>query len=75
MSESAFSHALRRLEEKGLVEAKQFGREKQARLTSSGRIVFSSLQALCFTLGGTDGTSVEDDSSLVRCIREEQDGR
>jgi len=72
MSESAFSHALRRLEEKGLVEARQYGREKQARLTSAGRIVFSSLQALCFTLGGNDGTSVEDDTSLVKCLREDQ---
>ena len=72
MSESAFSHALRRLEEKGLVEALQYGREKEARLTSTGRIVYSSLQALCYTLGGNDGTNVEDDTSLVRCLREDQ---
>jgi DNA-binding transcriptional ArsR family regulator len=69
MTESAFSHALRKLEEAGLVTVRKVGREKQATLSEQGRIVFSNIQALCFMLGGTDGTSVEDDSALVRQLR------
>jgi predicted transcriptional regulator len=72
MTESAFSHALKRLENKGLVTTVKVGREKYAKLSHTGRIVFSSLQALCYTLGQTDGTSVEDDSALVTCIRQAQ---
>jgi predicted transcriptional regulator len=70
MSESAFSHALAKLEELDLVETRKTGREKISRLTQHGRILFSSLQALCFMLGGTDGTSVEDDSALVRWVKD-----
>lgn len=69
MTESAFSHALHKLEEAGLVTVRREGREKQAALSQQGRIVFSNIQALCFMLGGTDGTSVEDDSALVRQLR------
>jgi predicted transcriptional regulator len=65
MSESAFSHALNRLQSKGLVEAQKNGREKLARLSSGGRIVFASLQALCYTLSGNDGTSAVDDHALA----------
>lgn len=71
MSESAFSHAFKRLEDGGVAEYRKVGREKYARLSKKGQIVFSSLQALCYALAGTDGTSVEDDSSLVAQIREE----
>jgi DNA-binding transcriptional ArsR family regulator len=70
MSESAFSHAISKLEVAGLVNIRRAGREKISELSAQGRIVFASLQALCFTLGGTDGTSVEDDSALLRCLRE-----
>jgi len=70
MSESAFSHALRKLESKSLVKTTREGREKTTQLTQEGRIVFSSLQALCFTLASTDGTSVEDDSALVRELKQ-----
>lgn len=70
MSESAFSHAISKLESAGLVKIAKIGREKISELSTQGRIVFSSLQALCFTLGGTDGTNVEDDSALLRCLRE-----
>jgi DNA-binding transcriptional ArsR family regulator len=70
MSESAFSHAISKLETAGLVTIRRMGREKIAILSAQGRIVFASLQALCFTLGGTDGTDVEDDSALLRCLRE-----
>ncbi|MBN2082041.1 helix-turn-helix transcriptional regulator [bacterium] len=70
MTESAFSHALRRLEQKKLVATRKVGREKIAWLTNTGRIVFSSLQALCYTLESSDGTSVEDDSAMVAFLRE-----
>jgi DNA-binding transcriptional ArsR family regulator len=70
MTESAFSHALRKLEESGMVETRKVGREKVSRLTHKGRIVFSSLQALCFTMGSNDGTVVEDDTALLRVLRE-----
>ena len=70
MTESAFSHALKTLVEKGLVEARKVGREKIARLSKKGQIVFASLQALCFTLGNSDGTSVEDDSAMVAILKE-----
>ena len=69
MTESAFSHALRKLENDGLVETRRQGREKASRFSQRGSIVFSSLQALCFTLGGTDGTIVEDDTALVMVLR------
>ena len=69
MTESAFSHALRKLEEKGLVETRKVGREKIARLSKRGRITFSSLQALCYTLGGTDGTLDDDDDALERAMK------
>ena len=72
MTESAFSHALRKLEELSLVETQREGREKITKLTQRGRIVFSSLQALCIMLSGADGTSVEDDSALVSALRDEQ---
>jgi len=68
MTESAFSHALRRLEEKQLVATRKSGREKTAWLTNRGRILFSSLQALCFTLGGTDGSSLKDDTALLALV-------
>ena len=74
MTESAFSHALRKLEEAALVDTQKVGREKIARLSAKGRIVYSSLQALCYALDGTDGTSVEDDSALVSQIRREVTG-
>jgi len=70
MTESAFSHALRKLEKEGLVETQKQGREKVSRLTQRGHIVFSSLQALCFTLGGSDGTLVEDDTALGAVLRD-----
>jgi predicted transcriptional regulator len=70
MTESAFSHALSKLEHLGLVNTRKIGREKVSGLTPRGRIVFSSLQAICFTLGGSDGTLVEDDSALVGFLRE-----
>lgn len=70
MSESAFSHSLAKLEELNLVETQKNGREKISQLSQTGRILFSSLQALCFMLGSSDGTSVEDDSALVRSLRE-----
>ena len=70
MTESAFSHALSKLEGLGLVVTRKLGREKVSGLTPRGRIVFASLQALCYTLSGTDGTLVEDDSSLVGYLRE-----
>jgi predicted transcriptional regulator len=69
MTESAFSHALSKLEGLGLVATRKIGREKVSGLTPRGRIVFASLQALCYTLSGTDGTVVEDDSALVTCLR------
>jgi DNA-binding transcriptional ArsR family regulator len=69
MTESAFSHALRKLESEGLVETRRDGREKISRLTQRGRISFSSLQALCYALEGTDGTLVEDDTALVAVLR------
>ena len=68
-TESAFSHALRRLEAQDLVVTRKVGREKLARLTTNGRILFSSLQALCFALSNTDGTSPEDDTALVTLMR------
>lgn len=71
MSESAFSHSLSKLEELNLVETRKVGREKISQLSQLGRIMFSSLQALCFMLESTDGTSVEDDSALVRYLRED----
>lgn len=71
ISESAFSHSLAKLEELNLVETKKIGREKVSQLSQTGRILFSSLQALCFMLGGSDGTDVDDDSALVRCLRED----
>jgi predicted transcriptional regulator len=70
MSESAFSHAISKLETSGMVTNRRVGREKISELSAQGRIVFASLQALCFTVGSTDGTSVEDDSALLRCLRE-----
>lgn len=69
MTESAFSHALRKLERAGLVTVCKTGREKQAALSHQGRIVFSNIQALCFMLHGTDGTSVEDDTALIKQLR------
>jgi predicted transcriptional regulator len=69
MSESAFSHALSKLVNLKLVTVRPIGREKVAGLTPHGRILFSSVQALCFMLGSADGTSVEDDSALVRFLR------
>ena len=69
MTESAFSHALRKLEEQGLVETRRDGREKLSRLSQRGRISYSSLQALCYALRGTDGTLVEDDTALVAELR------
>lgn len=69
MSESAFSHALTKLANLGLVFVRPLGREKLAGLTPQGRILFSSVQALCFMLGSADGTNVEDDSALVRHLR------
>jgi DNA-binding transcriptional ArsR family regulator len=74
MTESAFSHSLRKLEKGGLVETRKQGREKVSRLSQRGRIVFSSLQALCFTLSGSDGTLVEDDTALLRVLREDISG-
>jgi len=70
MTESAFSHALRRLEEKELVATRKSGREKTVWLTNHGRIVFSSLQALCFTLAGKDGSGLEDDTALFELLRD-----
>ena len=72
MTESAFSHALSRLKSKGLVETRKNGREKLARLSPEGSIVFASLQALCYTLSSTNGTNVEDDSTLVAQLRDEE---
>ena len=70
MSESAFSHSLAKLEELNLVETRKHGREKISQLSQTGRILFSSLQALCFMLNRSDGTSVEDDSALVSSLRD-----
>ena len=70
MTESAFSHALSKLEGLELVYTRKVGREKVSGLTSRGRIVFASLQAICYTLVGSDGTLVEDDSALVGYLRE-----
>ena len=70
MTESAFSHALRRLERKGLVATRKVGREKFAWQTSTGRIVFSTLQALCFTLEGNDGTRAKDDNAMKSFLRD-----
>ena len=71
MSESAFSHAFKRLRTAGVATYRTTGREKIAKLTKKGQIVFSSLQALCYALNGTDGTSVEDDSAMVAQIRKD----
>ena len=70
MTESAFSHAASKLEDLGLVGIRKAGRDKYARLSEKGRIVFSSLQAVCYTVSGNDGTSVEDDSALVSVLRD-----
>jgi DNA-binding transcriptional ArsR family regulator len=75
MSDSAFSHGLAKLEALELVSVRRAGREKHAALSAKGRILFSSLQALCFMLKGTDGTSVEDDSALVQHLRVREDAR
>ena len=71
MSESAFSHAFKRLEDGGVAVYRKVGREKYARPSKKGQIVFSSLQALCYAINGTDGTSVEDDSSMVVQIKKD----
>lgn len=70
MSESAFSHALRKLVDLQLVAEMQIGREKVAEMTPQGRILYSSVQALCFMLDGTDGTNSDDDSALARLNRQ-----
>lgn len=71
MSESAFSHAFKRLEDAGVAVYRKVGREKYARLSDKGMIIFPSLQALCFALDGTDGTRVEDDSAMVAQIKDD----
>lgn len=70
LNESTFSHALQRLESRGLVDTTQHGREKSARLSGRGRIVFSGLQALCCTLGGSDGSIKADDDAMARLLEE-----
>ncbi len=68
LNESTFSHALQRLEVRGLVETQQHGREKSARLSGKGRIVFAGLQALCCTLAGQDGSLEADDQAMNRLL-------
>ncbi|MCC7476865.1 helix-turn-helix transcriptional regulator [bacterium] len=70
LNESTFSHALQRLEVRGLVDTQQHGREKSARLSDKGRIVFSGLQALCFTLTGKDGSLTADDAAMNKLTNE-----
>ena len=70
LNESTFSHALQRLESRGLVETEQHGREKSARLSVQGRIVFSGLQALCYTLAGHDGSVKTDDDAVAPLLDE-----
>lgn len=66
LNESTFSHALQRLESRGLVETRQHGREKSARLSERGRIIFSTLQALCYTLYGNSGVDERDEQAMLQ---------
>lgn len=63
-NESTFSHALSRLESRGLVATRQSGREKLAHLSDTGRIALGSLQALCCALYGHDGSRPAEDERL-----------